>query len=323
MNYWQESFSIGSLSVPRFISGPLDGITDSPFRCLVREFSSQELLYGEMRHVANIANAPKIPKALEFQQLERPFTFQIAANGIEFIDRACERILQTQIDVLDLNVGCPANNVIGSGSGSALMAQPEKLKEIVTYLRRRLTIPFTVKIRAGFREKNAVYIAQMLQDCGIDALAIHPRLQTQKFEGQPDYALAAQVKKVLTIPMIISGNVVNFATARSVYEQTGADAFLIGRAMWGRPWKLAELKAQAAGEPFEISRATITRYGLKHFQAMLSYYGVAGLHAYRKHLPFYLRGLPDASQLRQKLITSNSVEEVTNTFQELSCRYGS
>lgn len=314
MNYWQETIKIGSLSFPRFIGGPLDGITDSPFRLLVREFSKHELLYSEMRHVACVANAKGGVKALDFAQIERPLSFQLAANKVEYIERACHKVLERGVDIIDLNIGCPAQNVVGSGSGSALMADIPRLTAILTEFRRVLPIPFTVKIRAGFKCQNALEVAQVIQDCGADAIAIHPRLQTQKFEGRPDYQLVAQVKKTVSIPVIVSGGVINWTTARLVYEQTGVDGFLIGRGIWSKPWKLHELREHSLGNPYQISMTHMMQYALKHLDSMITYYGPHGLYNFRKHIPFYIRGLPDASLVRQKLVTSTSVEQVKDTL---------
>jgi len=322
MSFWQEKIKIGTFSFPRFIGGPLDGITDSPFRQLVREFSPSELLYTEMRHVACVANDKGGTKALQFKQLERPLNFQVAANRIEFIEKACEKILAAGVEMIDLNVGCPAPNVIGSGSGSALMADLPRLTQILRLFRKVIPVPFTVKIRAGFKCQNAVEVAKLIQDCGADALAIHPRLQTQKFEGRPDYALVAQVKKAIDIPVIVSGGVINYKTAQLVHEQTGVDGFLIGRGIWGKPWKLEEMRQNALGNPYTIDTKQIFYWAARHLDAMLEFYGPRGLFAFRKHLPFYLKGLPDSSALRQKLVLSDSVDHVRTTFAELAERHG-
>ncbi len=314
INYWHEKIKIGSLSFPRFIGGPLDGITDSPFRRLVRDFSHDELLYSEMRHTGCVANEKGGIKALEFSPLERPLNFQFAANKIDFIEPAVQKVLERGVDMIDLNVGCPASNVIGSGSGSALMADLPRLTLILKEFRRLVPIPFTVKIRAGFKCQNAIDVAKLIQDCGADALAIHPRLQSQKFEGRPDYALVAQVKNAISIPVIVSGGVVNWATAKMVHEQTGVDGFLIGRGIWGRPWKLKELREHSQGNIYQVSTLEILNYALRHLDLMLAYYGPHGLFVFRKHVPFYIRGLPDASFLRQKLVTSTSVDEVRQVF---------
>jgi nifR3 family TIM-barrel protein len=318
MNYWQEKVRIGSLSFPRFIGGPLDGITDSPFRTLVRKFSQEELLYTEMRHVGCVANDMGGKLSLNFSQSERPISYQIAANGVEFIDAACEKILARGVDIVDLNIGCPARNVVKSGSGSALMADLPKLKIILDRLRKQLPVPFTVKIRSGFKCKNAIEVAQLIQDCGADAIAIHPRLQTEMFAGRPDYALAYQVKKSVSIPVLLSGNVINWATAKLAYEQTGVDGYLIGRGIWAKPWKLAEMKAHSQGQPYEVNTSIVFSSALQHLNLMLEHYGKQGLYNFRKHLPFYLRGLPAAATLRKTLVVSESVDEVREALSSCS-----
>lgn len=316
MSYWQTKLQIGNLEVPRFIAGPLDGITDSPFRQLVRQFSPTNLQYTEMRHVACVAHDQGGKRALIFNQNERPLNYQVAANDLTYIESACNRILATGVDAIDLNVGCPAKNVVRSGGGSSLMADPAKLKLIVKELRRCLPkTPLTVKIRAGYKIKNAIEVAQLLQDCGIDALAIHPRLQSEHFSGRPDYALAAQVKQAVQVPVIFSGDVVNWKMAKMTYEATGVDAFLIGRGIWGRPWKLLELEQHAAGLEFSVSTKSVLKIALQHLNLMLEYYGKQGLYNFRKHLPFYLKGFTEAMQLRKKLMIENSAEVVKDNLQ--------
>lgn len=312
MNYWQEKIKIANLEYPRFIGGPLDGITDSPFRKLVREFSQEELLYTEMRHVACIANPTGGKKALNFEQLERPLNYQVAANSTRFIPEAVEKILASGVDMVDLNIGCPAKNVCNSGSGSALMADLPRLEEIVKLFRKLLPIPFTVKIRAGYKSQNALDVAKLLEQCGVDAIAIHPRLQTQRFEGRPDYVYAAQVKQAVNIPVIISGGVVNWATAKMVYEITGVDGFLIARGIWAKPWKLLELREHSQGRPFAVTTPMILQCALKHLEYMLAYYGPHGLYNFRKHLPFYIKGVPEAAIIRERLVIAQSIDEVRN-----------
>lgn len=310
MNFWQEEIKIGNLSFPRFMSGPLDGITDAPFRQLVRLFSKKELLYTEMRHIRSILTPKGGALALNFKQLERPLNFQVSANTDEVVQAACEKIVAAGVDIVDLNVGCPAKNVVSSCCGSALMANPKKLEKILKAFRKSLDIPFTIKIRAGFKEKNALDIAKLAQDCGVDALAIHPRLQTEKFMGLPDYEIAAEVKKSLQIPVLFSGNVVNFKTAQMTYDKTGVDGFLIGRGMWAKPWKLEEIMQHAQGNEYKVDSKVLLNTALMHLQLMIEHYGMHGLFCFRKHLPFYVKGHPAAKAMRERLIRATDVKEV-------------
>lgn len=318
MNYFNSHVKIKHLSYPRFMGGPLDGITDSPFRKLVRDFSKDELLYTEMRHVRSVVTPKGGALALDLAQFERPLNFQVSANSVEFIEQACEKILQTGVDAIDLNVGCPASNVVSSCSGSALMANPVMLEKILKEFRRVIPdhVLFTIKIRAGFKEVNAVDIAKLAQDCGVDALAIHPRLKTQMFTGQPDYKVAAAVKQALQIPVLFSGNVVNFKTAKMTYDLTGVDGFLIGRGMWAKPWKLEEMKQHALGNEFVVDSQMILKVALRHLSLMIEQYGMHGLFRFRKHLPFYIKGHPSASALRQRLVLSESENDIKEGLQE-------
>lgn len=318
MDYFKTELKIKHLSFPRFIGGPLDGITDSPFRKLVRNFSKKELLYTEMRHVRSIITPKGGAMALDFSQLERPLNFQVSANSVEFIQEACEKILQVGVDSIDLNVGCPASNVVSSCSGSALMANPIMLEKILKEFRRVIPahVLFTIKIRAGFKAVNAVEIAKLAQDCGVDALAIHPRLKTAMFMGQPDFTVSAQVKQALQIPVLFSGNVVNFKTAKMTHELTGVDGFLIGRGMWAKPWKLEEMKQHAFENDYLIDSHMILQVALRHLSLMIEQYGIHGLFRFRKHLPFYIKGHPSASLLRQRLVLSESENDIKEGLQE-------
>ncbi len=308
MSYWNEKVKIGHLSFPRFMGGPLDGVTDSPFRKIVRQFSKEELLYTEIRHVACVANDKGGIKALAFEQMERPLNYQVTANSTNFIKLACEKVLAKGVDCVDLNIGCPAKNVVGSGSGSALMANLPILEKVLKLFRELLKdVPLTVKMRAGFQTKNAVEVALLAQNCGVQAVAIHPRSRTQRFSGELDYALAAQVKKAISIPVLFSGGIVDFYSAKKVYELTGADGFLIGRGMWAQPWKLKEIKEHAQGNSsFQVSKKTILSCALQQLDNMLEYYGENGLYCFRKHVPFYIKDVPDASAIRNRVVTSDS-----------------
>jgi len=320
MSYWKEKIKIKNLEFPRFMGGPLDGVTDSPFRKLVRKFSKEELLYTEMRHVACVANEGNKGgeiQSIKFEPVERPLNYQFAANKIEFIDKACDLVLEKGVDVVDLNVGCPARNVISSGSGSALMGDVPRLKEILIHFRKKLeNIPFTIKIRAGFKKENALEVAKLAQDCGVDALAIHPRLQTQKFQGIPDYNLAAQVKKELDIPVIFSGGIVDFRSAKMVYEYTGVDGFLIGRGMWARPWKLKELHEHSQGLEYQVDKKTILTCALEHLDNIIEFYGKHSVYCFRKHVSFYLRGMHSSSQLKNLVFSTTSIDKIKDGFKK-------
>lgn len=310
MTYWQELVHIGTRTYPRFMGGPLDGVTDSPFRQLVRTFSPHNLLYTEMRHVQSVAHDRGGARTLVFEESERPLQFQLTTNSTKFVERAMQRVLDRGVDGIDLNIACPARSVVHSKSGSAVMADPELLKQVLTIMRAQTSLPLTVKMRAGFKEKNAIVIAQLVQDCGVDALAIHPRLQTEGFGGTPDYDLVADVKRSLTIPVLYSGGIHTFADATRVYEQTGVDGFLIGRALWAEPYKLAQLHAHAQGKEFPISDAFLLNMALKHLALLETYYGGEGLYRFRKFVGYYVKDRAGAAEVRARLVQTEPSDEV-------------
>lgn len=301
--FWTEQIKLKTTSFPRFMSAPMDGVIDSPMRQLIRKFSPDELLFGEMRHVACVAHEQG-KKSVRYNPTEHPLAFQVSANSTEFIDIAVQKIVDHKFMQLNLNSGCPAKNVIKSGSGSALMADPEMLKAVMVALNKEAQgrIPFTVKIRAGFKEKNGFEMAQLAQDCGAEMLIIHPRTQPEGFSGPLDLEMTAKIKKKLTIPVVLSGEINSFADAKKAYEQTGVDGFMVGRALWGAPWKLKEISEAIAGRTFSMSLSEIIKVALEHLALNYEFYGPSGLQPFKSHLARYIKGMPHATTLRRNLL---------------------
>jgi len=312
-HFWHETFAIGNLIVPRFMSAPLDGLTDSPFRQLIRRFSPTELLFTEMRHVGHIAHA-KNAQPFTFAPCEQPLAFQFSANanGIKFIDKAINRVLAHNFVMINLNCGCPAKTVVKSSCGSALMADPENLttimKQFVSSINNR--VPFTVKMRAGFKIKNALQIAQLSQDCGAAAIIIHPRTQPEGFAARLDFELVATIKKSLHIPVIFSGNINSLNTAQKTYDATGVDGFMVGRALWGCPWKIREITDAAKGTQFTIAPQEIVALLTDHLDLNTSFYGPKGFVILKKQIPLYVRSLPGAATWRKALLHSQTEVEM-------------
>lgn len=300
MSYWEEPVVIGGKAFPRFMAGPLDGVIDLPFRRMIRQFSTAELLYTEIRHVSSICHVAE--KECLVDPVERPVNFQMSANTLADIEKACQIVQKLGVDVIDLNVGCPAKNVVRSGAGSALMADVPRLEQIVRAFRAHVSIPFTVKIRAGYKERNALEVAQLLEQCGVDALVVHPRLQSEGFKGVPDYGLARCIKERVRIPVLVSGGIVDWQSASTVYEQTGVDGFLIGRALIGNPWLLKTLSCAAAGSAYAPDATTILSCAQSHLDCSVHNAGKYGWAVFKKHLSEYLKQLGLARARRSELL---------------------
>lgn len=319
MSFWDEEIKIGKRSYSRFMAAPLDGVTDSPLRQLIRDFSPDELLFTEMRHVASVANE-RTGQALRYEQVEQPLCFQVSANREEWIDESIEKIINAGFIMFNLNIGCPARNVIKNGSGSALMADIPRMVTLLKHMQRSLNgrIPLTVKIRAGFKERNAVEVAKAAADCGAEMLIIHPRTQPEGFTSRLDFDAAANVKKALDIPVIFSGNLNNFDRCKKTYELTGVDGFMIGRALWGCPWKMAEIRAESHGEKLNIGVRTAVEYAFKHFQLNRQFYGAHGFNHFKKQLPQYIRSVVNAAEIRHNLLRTLREEDMESALKDLS-----
>ena len=313
-SFWLENLTIGNRQYPRFMSAPIDGITDSPLRQLIREFCPKELLFTEMRHVACIAHK-KDEKDVLFAPIEHPLCFQVSANKLDFIESAMEKILSKNVEMLNLNAGCPAKNIVKSGTGSALMANLPQLEKIIKLLTKSIdsAVPLTLKIRAGFKEKNALEVSQLAQDLGIQAIIIHPRTQPEGFTSPLDFDLVKKIKETVKIPVIFSGNVNSFTRAKLTYEKTGVDGFMVGRALYGAPWKIHEIKEESQGRKFEICTKKMLEYALKHLELASQYYGQGhGFNVFKKQVPLYIRKIEGASLMRQTLLRTQTEEEMKN-----------
>lgn len=315
MNYWKTDLQIGTLALPRFIGGPLDALTDEPFRRVSRMFCKQSLHYTEIRHVAAITKMPA--NKIHIAANTRPLNVQMTAGSTDYIEQACERIQEMGVDCIDINIGCPAPHIIKSGAGSALMADIHRLKTIVQKFRLCCKVPLTVKMRAGFKEVNAHDVALCLQDCGVNAIAVHPRLQKQKFRGYPDYSLLTAIKKLVSIPVLVSGGIVDIQSARAVYEQTGVDGFLVGRGQLGNPWILKLLAQQSQDIAYKPDDALVHKAMIEHVKLLESYYGAKGLPLAKRHIGFYVKNKSNAQSIRRAIHSCSTWQEITEKIKSL------
>ena len=266
-----------------------------------------------MRHIACVANS-RVPTLFSFNPIEQPLAYQISANTTRWLDEAVEKIVEHGFIQLNLNMGCPARQVVKSGSGSALMDNIPLFKQIIVALQKALKgrIPLTIKIRAGFKERNGLEIAQIAQDLGVEGLIIHPRLQGGGFTAPLDYQMVAAIKKAVSLPLVFSGNINSFKRMKSVYERTGVDGFMIGRALWGCPWKMHEISQASLGNTFTIPVVEMIRLALAHLKLNIELYGLRGVNHFKKQLPQYIRGVEGAAQLRARLLRYQTEEEMSS-----------
>jgi tRNA-dihydrouridine synthase B len=218
-------------------------------------------------------------------------------------------------DVIDINVGCPARKVVRGGAGSALMREPELLREIASGVVESAGLPVTAKIRSGWDDesRNAVAIAQLLEECGVAALSIHPRTRAQGFKGRADWSVIGEVARAVSVPVIGSGDVRTPDDALRMLDTTSCEAVMIGRGAVGNPWVFADAetlrRSGRVAPPRTLAEALTT--AIEQLDLMVELKGERrGVLEMRKHLVAYIRGFQGASHLRAELVRIEGHEAV-------------
>ena len=237
---------------PNVVLAPMSGITDSAYRSLVKELNpgAVGLVVTELISVEALArHDPRTRRMLRYSVQERPLSIQLFGGDPERMAEAAVIAEGLGADVIDVNCGCPAPKVVKKGGGAELMRRPDVLVAILRALRRVLSIPYTVKIRAGWDEgsRNAVEIARLAEGEGAAMVAIHGRTRAQLYRGVPDWELTARVKQAVRVPVIGSGDLANASAALERMRASGVDGVMIGRATLGHPWVFREIAALRAG----------------------------------------------------------------------------
>lgn len=279
------------------VLAPLAGFTDLPFRAVVREFGVDLTISEMISSNALLYNSKKTLKMLQKSKNETPYSVQLAGNSKDTIKGAVEILNNIEgIDCIDLNCGCPAKKVVSHGSGSALLKDLTKLREILSTIKNYSNKRYTsAKIRIGFDKKIPLEIAKAIEDSGADFIAVHGRTKVDGYKKEAiDYDSIALIKQNISIPTIANGEIDSYRKAKEVFEITKADGVMIGRGAIGNPWIFEQIKQRSEEVDFELKRAII----LSHFDKMVDFYGDIGVVMFRKHLHTYSKSHKDASNFR-------------------------
>ena len=295
-------------SKPLYFLAPLAGLTDLPFRSVVKKFGVDVTVSEMISSNALAYNSKKTYKMLEKSPLEVPYSIQIAGSEPEIIKRAVEIInTQEDVDIIDLNCGCPVPKVVNNLQGSALLTDLKKMGKAIETIKKYSNKEYTsVKIRLGFTEKNHIEIAKICEDSGADFIAVHGRTRAGKFKEEVDYNAIAEIKQIVSIPVIANGDIDTPSKANWVLKYTKCDGIMIGRAAVGRPWIFKEIKEKVN----YASKELISSVVLEHFEQMINFYGDYGVILFRKHLHTYSKyGYIGASAFRDKINRVTNVNE--------------
>lgn len=310
---------IGNIEIKNSIAlAPMAGVTDLPFRILCKEMGCG-LLYTEMVSAKAILYKNKNTEPLlETNGEENPIAVQIFGSDPDIMGDMAKKLCEERtFDIIDVNMGCPVLKIVNNHEGSALMKNPELVEKILNNIVSKVDRPVTVKIRKGFDEKNvnAVEIAKIAEGCGISAIAVHGRTREQYYSGSADYSVIADVKNNVNIPVIGNGDIRGIDDAKCIYEETGCDGIMIGRAARGNPWIFRDIsdymnKGILHDTP---DMSEVKDMILRHAKLLIKYKGeYTGIREMRKHVAWYTTGMPHSAVIRNMVNQTESYEQLVD-----------
>ncbi len=305
----------------KLILAPMAGVTDLPFRKLCRSLGAGMAVSEMVSSNSLLWGSDKTKRRASHEGETDPKSVQIMGTEPAMMAEAAKYNADNGAQIIDINMGCPAKKVCNVLAGSALLQDEKLVAEILTAVVEAVDIPVTLKIRTGWdrESRNAVNIARIAEDAGIQSLAIHGRTRADQYRGDAEYDTIADVKSRIAIPVIANGDIKTPEKAKFVLDYTKADAVMIGRAAQGRPWIFREIEHYLkTGELLpEPSTEEIRNILLGHLDNLYDFYGeFTGVRVARKHISWYSKGQSHGGAFRQAVCRVNTIDEQLNITRE-------
>ncbi|MGL4805592.1 MAG: tRNA dihydrouridine synthase DusB [Bacteroidales bacterium] len=302
---------------------PMEDVTDQSFRLMCKRFGA-DMVYTEfVSSDALIRAVKKTEQKLTISDEERPVVIQIYGREVDAMTEAAKIVEEAKPDIIDLNFGCPVKRVAGKGAGAGMLRDVPRMLDIISSVVKSVNIPVTVKTRLGWDHDSRIIVdlAEKIQDCGAEALAIHGRTRSQMYTGEADWTLIGEVKNNprMHIPIIGNGDITTPQRAKECFDTYGVDAIMVGRASIGRPWVFGEIKhyletgEEMPAMSFDAKLDVLKQQVIQSVERLDEFRGILHIRRHLAATPIF-KGIPNFRDTRIAMLRANTVEELFQIF---------